>query len=116
MASDTGANEQISYCSDDIIATLSDGSSTTNVHSRGMDIALGRMPVKSVSEASDVVDKLLDYVTGQDFGSWKNNIVIVADDSDSNAHMIQADSCINELNDNGGTDFVVTPIQPILTQ
>lgn len=105
--SDTGANEQISYCSDDIIATLSDGSSTTNVHSRGMDIALGRMPVKSVSEASDVVDKLLDYVTGQDFGSWKNNIVIVADDSDSNAHMIQADSCINELNDNGGTDFVV---------
>ena len=105
--SDTGANEQTSYCSDDILATLSDGSSTSNVHSRGMDIALGRMPVKSVSEATDVVDKLLDYVTGQDFGSWKNNIMVVADDSDSNVHMMQADSCIHELNNNGGDDFVI---------
>lgn len=105
--SDTGANEQTSYCSDDILATLSDGSNTSNVQSRDMDISVGRMPVKSVTEATQVVDKLLNYIANQDLGSWKNNIIVVADDSDNNVHMIQADTCINKMNSNGGSDFVI---------
>ena len=50
--SDDGANENSSFCSDDILACLSDGSNTDNVSLRGMDIAIARMPVKNIRPAT----------------------------------------------------------------
>ena len=108
--SDDGYNDERSFCSDDILACLSDGSSTSNVHSRGMDIALGRMPVKNVSEAEVAVDKLVKYVTRPDFGSWKNNVIVLADDGDDAVHMEQSDTAIVRMMANGGENYVYNRI------
>lgn len=106
----TGLNDQASYCTDDILGTLSDGSSENNMHSRGMDIAVGRMPVKSLTEAADMVDKIANYVTGQDFGSWKNNVIVFADDGDNLAHTDQSEIGISQMLANGGEDYVYNRI------
>jgi hypothetical protein len=58
-----------------------------------LDIGVGRLPVKSVSEAQTVVDKLIRY--GSDTygkGLWRNKIAFVADDGDGNIHQRDADS------------------------
>jgi hypothetical protein len=57
-----------------------------------LDIAVGRIPVKSVTEARDVVDKLLAYADKKSFGNWRNQLTIVADDEDNNLHLNQAEA------------------------
>lgn len=108
--SDDGANENSSFCSDDILACLSDGSNTDNVSLRGMDIAIARMPVKNISEAGDVVDKLVEYVTERDFGSWKNNVIMFADDGNWAQHMEQSEEGIKQMQNNGGENYVYNRI------
>ncbi len=70
-----------SYCSDDPIAMLEDNSG----QSKGIDnisIALGRMPVRSLSEAKSDVDKLESYIKSSTKGNWKNHILALADNGD----------------------------------
>lgn len=110
---DIGDYDNTSYTTDDILGTLDDGTSESNMMDPtygGLSIAVGRMPVKSVSEAKDVVDKLIDYVTEGDYGTWKNNVIMVADDGDSGVHMTQSDNALDRMRDNGGNDFVYTHI------
>ncbi|NOZ55841.1 MAG: type IX secretion system sortase PorU [Calditrichaeota bacterium] len=45
-----------------------------------MDMAIGRLPVRSPEEAQAVVDKLISYVTQPEYGAWKNTLTMVADD------------------------------------
>lgn len=48
-----------------------------------MDISVGRLPVKSLAEANNIVDKIILYGTDKRcFGPWRNNIYFVADDGD----------------------------------
>ncbi|MEH0158379.1 type IX secretion system sortase PorU [Limibacter armeniacum] len=57
-----------------------------------LEIGVGRLPVKTVEEATTVVDKIIHYHTttnGQ--GTWKQRVVFVADDGDNNTHQEQAD-------------------------
>lgn len=104
-----GTDEIYSYSSDDLLSMMADGSGSVPA-SEKLDIAIGRMPIKSVSEAKDVVDKLVNYVTKTDFGSWKNNVLMIADDENNGVHMIQAESVIKANKDNGGSDFVFNRI------
>ncbi len=62
-----------SYCSDDFYAYI-DGNDMV------VDIALGRLPVKSSSEAEGMINKIIRYETESEFGLWKNLITLVADD------------------------------------
>jgi hypothetical protein len=49
----------------------------------GMDIGVGRLPVKTLAEANVVVDKIILYETNDRcYGSWRNDIYFVADDGD----------------------------------
>ena len=89
---------------DDYFAILGDNS--TKNYTEKMDIAVGRMPVKSVTEARNVVNKLIKYVTTPDYGSWKNQALIVADDGNQAKHMIQSDSLVNNARLYGGKDIV----------
>ncbi len=103
-----GDYDNSSFTTDDILGTLADGSSETNMSDPrygGMDIGVGRIPVKSVSEAKTVVDKLYSYVTGSDFGSWKNNVIMVADDGDNGIHMRQSDGAISHMREAGGNVY-----------
>lgn len=102
---DNGHEELSSYSTDDIVATLADGSSASNMHTYGLDVSIGRMPVKNAYEADAAVDKLVEYVTKQDFGSWKNNVIVLADDEDSAVHMSQAENGITAMSNYGGEDY-----------
>lgn len=49
-----------------------------------LDISVGRLPVKTVDELRDVVDKLIDYDTNRKkAGRWRKEITFVADDGNT---------------------------------
>ncbi|MCX6150129.1 MAG: type IX secretion system sortase PorU [Ignavibacteriales bacterium] len=62
-----------SYCSDDFYVYVSG-------NDRKVDLAIGRLNVTTVSEAKDMVDKIIRYETQSEFGLWRNLITLVADD------------------------------------
>lgn len=83
------------YSSDDYYGFLEDqegtwGEEVAEYHT--MDIGVGRLPVKSIQEASNVVDKIIRYESSPaTLGNWRKSIVFVADDGDNNLHQQQAD-------------------------
>ncbi len=85
-----------SYTSDDYFGLLDDNEGdfledyTSNPGL--LDIAIGRIPVKSLTEARDVVDKLISYSAQASFGDWRNQVTIIADDEDNNLHLNQAEA------------------------
>ena len=95
----------LTYSSDDYYSFMEDkeGEWAENFSDDNtMDIAIGRLPVKSVAEARIVVDKLINYDSAQSKGNWKNTISFVADDGDGNIHQRQADELAQFVN----TDFL----------
>jgi hypothetical protein len=46
-------------------------------------LAVGRLPAASVSEGQFLAQKVIDYETASEYGSWRNRIVLVADDETS---------------------------------
>lgn len=100
-----GDNENSSYNTDDVFGFMEDGSGSS-FRLNTLNLAIGRMPVKSVAEAKTVVDKLYRYVTKADFGSWKNNVLVIADDADGAEHMKQSDKCIYSMKRYGGDRYV----------
>ena len=102
--SEASSSEDGSITTDDYFAVLGDGSSSTPKDV--MDIAVGRMIVKSVDEARTVVNKLENYVTKPSYGSWKNQIMFVADDENKGDHMLQSMEMIDSARANGGQHMV----------
>jgi hypothetical protein len=48
----------------------------------GIDIAVGRMLVSNTIQAKEMVDKVIDYHDEKSYGRWRNNLVVVSDDTD----------------------------------
>lgn len=96
-------SETSSYCTDDFIGMLEDENIVRDMSQRKINVAVGRYPVTSANEANIVVDKLESYLTNPDYGIWRNNILIIADDGDNAQHLDQAQKAINhlQLNDAG---------------
>jgi len=76
----------VSYCSDDIMGYLSPtGRGAT---SETMDVSVGRLPARKLSEAAHMVDKVEGYLTRRDLmddnqrGDWRNYIALLSDDAD----------------------------------
>ena len=90
-----------SYSSDDYFAFLEDHEGEWEESRSGdhtMDIGVGRLPVKTVEEARTVVDKLIYYATHPAArGRWRNEVVFVADDGDSNKHQRDAEQLTQRL-------------------
>ena len=107
--SETSNSEYTSYTSDDPFAVLADNSGP-QFAAFDLDIAVGRFPVKSVSEARTAVDKLIKYVTSPNNGSWKNNVMDVADDENFAIHMKQADNAIEIGKNNGGDALIYNKV------
>ena len=84
-------NITLSYVTDDYFALLDDNEGS-DVSSGLMDIGVGRFPVRTVQEATDVVNKTIGFMKNQDKGFWKNQLCFIADDDDSGMHLKQADS------------------------
>lgn len=87
-----------SYCTDDYYGFLDDNEGG-NIESSVplMDVAIGRLPVANLSEASIVVDKIIHYESTETFGSWRNSITFVADDEDGNLHLNDADDLARQV-------------------
>lgn len=83
--------ETLSYLTDDYFTFLED-SEGTQIPSHTMDIGIGRFPVSTVQEATDVVTKTINYMKNENRGIWKNQLCYLADDGDGFLHMEQADS------------------------
>lgn len=75
-----------SYSSDDYYTFLDDGEGEWEENFIGdhmMDVSIGRIPVTTSFEASDVINKIIIYETdSRSNGSWRNDIYFVADDGD----------------------------------
>lgn len=80
------------YTSDDFFALLDLGEGNPNAN-QALDIGVGRLPAASLSEASSMVNKIIDYdsnPTGQQ--DWRNRLTFWADDQDNNIHINDADN------------------------
>ena len=74
-----------SYTSDDYFGVLEDNSGR-NLASDRMCIGIGRLPVRTYTEARAAVDKIISYMDNTLPGDWKSNITFMADDG-SNADL-----------------------------
>lgn len=88
---DNSTHETNSYVTDDYFGLLSNEVSATNLTVDMMDVGIGRIPVKSVGEAKNAVDKIIGYMENKNKGKWKNQLLFLADDGDGNQHMEQQD-------------------------
>lgn len=87
-----------SYCADSYFGLLDnqEGSFAVGGSDR-MDIAIGRMPAKTVQQAEDMVSKVEAYLDARNHGDWKNQIMLVADDEDNNLHLNDTEVMANHI-------------------
>lgn len=71
-----------SFCSDDFFG-LMDPNEGVSAMGSGLDIAVGRMIVSTVKEADEMVNKVIEYYDLKSYGSWRNNLLFIADDPSS---------------------------------
>ena len=77
-----------SYVSDDFYGLLD----TDEAMGLGLlDIGIGRLPVSTVEEAEELVEKIISYSDLSTQGNWRNQLSFIGDDEDGNIHMRQAD-------------------------
>jgi len=81
----------LSYTTDDYFGLLDD-TDGNQIPANLMDIGVGRLPVATVQQATNVVTKISNYVKNEDKGSWKNQLCFLADDGDASLHAIHSDS------------------------
>lgn len=98
--SENSSDESLSFTSDDFFGLLHDGSSMTS--RSPLDIAVGRIPARSTSDASIAVNKIIKYVTQDDYGNWKNSMLNVADDGDNGGHWRHGEEVIQVITNHGG--------------
>lgn len=74
---------------DDYFAMLDDGEGgdlSTGTCTSYVDIAVGRFPVTNIEQATNAVDKTINYMTNSEstMGAWRNIVGLVADDGEDN--------------------------------
>lgn len=84
-------NDNDGFTCDDFAAILADDSGDNMAYDK-ISISLGRLPVRSLDEATSTVDKLCEYVKSSKKTDWRNQVMILADDEDQAVHMTQADT------------------------
>jgi hypothetical protein len=84
------------YPSDDYYGLLSPGEGGKFIGGL-LDIAVGRIPASSATNAQAVVDKIIAYDNNPaTLGDWHLRTLFIADDEDGNPHINQADKLANE--------------------
>jgi len=72
------------YSSDDYFAFLENNEGNWGegpIENHTLEIGVGRLPVKTIEEAQNVVDKIIAYDSNKkNFGRWRKDVVFVADD------------------------------------
>ena len=105
-----------SYISDDFFGLLDDSEGIwSDTDPDLVDIGIGRLPVKTSSEAATMVKKIISYASpdpasvntaqcnqqeGSVYGDWRNLVTFVGDDQDGNIHVANADALANVVKQN----------------
>ncbi len=96
----TSLNPIEAFPTDDFFALLDDDEGNWQLKG-DLDIATGRIPVQTPDEAEIVVNKIVRYETDPSYrGAWKNDMVLVADDEDSNILLSQNEGLYNFVSAN----------------
>ena len=73
---------EASFASDDFYGLMDNSEGNIVSFFGGIDIAVGRMLVNDAKQADEVVNKVIEYHDIKSYGNWRNNFVMVCDDSD----------------------------------
>lgn len=105
--------ETHAYGTDDYFGFLTDhagiSSGVFQEENALMNIGVGRLPVKTIEEANQVVDKICTYIDDQVLGKWKSQILFLADDGDHGTHLLTAEGGAERFCKKNA-DFVVNKI------
>lgn len=83
FASAESSYQSSTYITDDYFGLLDDNEGgNIDATFNKLDIAVGRIPADSITEAEAMVDKILNYKSPASYGNWRNNITFVSDDDD----------------------------------
>jgi hypothetical protein len=85
--SEKSFNLATSYVTDDFFVMLDDNEGEMSSR-HTIDVASSRIPVSTVVQAKDVVDKILTYYKKDAIGDWRNTITFLADDIDANGEQV----------------------------
>ncbi len=77
--------ETSAYATDDYFGFLDDNEGESDITGR-MDIAVGRLPVIDLEEATVIAEKIRRYYLQPSYGNWRSKMVFLADDGDRNLH------------------------------
>jgi len=106
----SGLDDNTHFTTDDVIGMLEDGSGASMDRDK-LSIAVGRIPASSLQEATDAVDKLYEYVNSMPRTTWKNQILLLADDEDHAEHIKQTERQYNNMAENPyGSEFIYTKV------
>lgn len=113
--SDNSVNLTASFVSDDFYGLLdsTEGVFSPNSQGEAIDIGIGRFPVKTKLEAQAALNKIINYIkTGvppttanngcsnnqsSPFGDWRNVVCFIADDDDSDLHLLGAEKLADTM-------------------
>ena len=70
-----------SFISDDFFGMMDSNEGTMSNNDK-LDIAVGRILVENSQRAKDMVDKIESYYLPENYGSWRNNFLLISDDVD----------------------------------
>jgi hypothetical protein len=85
--SEKSFNLATSYVTDDFFVMLDDNEGEMSSR-HTIDVASSRIPVSTIVQAKEVVDKILTYYNKDAIGDWRNTITFLADDIDANGEQV----------------------------
>ena len=105
-------DETNSYGTDDYFGFLDDNEGT-RISSDGLDLGIGRFPVRTLAQAENAVLKVLSYMDDNIYKEWKNRVIFTADNTDNTrpnsfcTHALQADT-ISQYIENNHPEYIIT--------
>ena len=107
QALNSNTSGESSFASDDFYGLMDANEGNITYSFGGIDIAVGRMLNNDVAQAEEMVNKVIEYHDVKSYGSWRNNFVMISDDSDK-ASDVSLQSRQNNLAD------VITAAKPFM--
>jgi hypothetical protein len=98
-ALNSSSTGETSFASDDFYGLMDDNEGNIVSFFSGIDIAVGRMLVSSPKQADEMVNKVIEYHNIKSYGSWRNNIVMINDDSDETFDASLQNSLADKITD-----------------
>lgn len=98
-------NENEVWGTDDYLGSLEDGAGKV-VYDDELSIAVGRIPAMSLSMLRTYIDKLYAYVDKSKAGTWKNHIMLMADDEEGGTFLDDMEYYSKNLNDNSSDQYI----------